>query len=386
LRAHLLRETISVAIAHSVACRFTREHCLTQRARRIYNQVGRRSARFWTLLFIALGTVFVIYQRTALARFAGALSGADWRWLLVLGALQAGAVGLTALTYRSALTKLGHHLSWRRCVDLHLERHVVGTITPVGGPASMYAFIRRVQTHGIGSGDALLALGVRSVAGYTAFVALLLPALLIHRPSLTVLVGFVVLTVLLLLMLAGFFVLQRRQWLPKPVVQRLPSGVVRFLAQLTNRRLAPSAFFWPFVFALATNLASAFVLLVALFAMGAEASPTTAIAGYAIGNLFLLIAPIFQGIGIVELTMAVALQQLGIPLPTAVGATILFRFGDVWLPLIAGVLIHFGRRIRIRSILPSTQPGRRGLLGSSAAVVASAVLGIVLVYSAILLT
>jgi uncharacterized membrane protein YbhN (UPF0104 family) len=125
---------------------------------------------------------------------------------------------------------------------------------------------------------------------------------------------------------------------------------MRFLAQLTNHRLTPRAFFWPFVFAFATNLASAFVLLVALFAMGASPSLTTAIAGYAIGNLFLLVAPIFQGIGVVELTMAVALQQLGIPLPTAVGATLLFRFGDVWMPLIAGAIIQLERRIRLRPV------------------------------------
>jgi len=334
--------------------RFIWEFSLAKVARGIYDQVGRRSPRFWTLFFIALGIVFVFFQRTRLTRFAEALSGADWRWLLALAAIEAAAVGLTGLTYRSALTQLGHRLSWRRCVDLHLERHVVGTITPVGGPASMYAFIRRIQTDSVGSGDALLALGVRSVAGYSAFVTLLLPALIIHHPSPTVLVAFVVLSTLLLVMLVGFFVLQRGKGLPAAVTQRLPSSVVRFLAQLTDHRLTPGSFFWPFVFAFATNLASAFVLLAALFAMGASPSLTTAIAGYAIGNLFLLVAPIFQGIGVVELTMAVALQQLGIPLPTAVAATLLFRFGDVWMPLIAGTLIQLDRRVRIRPI-PTVQ-------------------------------
>ncbi|HVX31036.1 MAG TPA: lysylphosphatidylglycerol synthase transmembrane domain-containing protein [Nitrolancea sp.] len=319
-------------------------------ARGVYDQVGRRSPRFWTLFFVALGIVFLYFQRTRLTRCADALSGADWRWLLALGLIEAAAVGLTGLTYRSSLTQLGHLLSWRRCVDLHLERHVVGTITPVGGPASMYAFIRRIQTDGVGSSDALLALGVRSVAGYSAFVTLLLPALIIHHPSPMVLGAFAALSALLLVLLVGFFMLQRGKGLPVAVTRRLPSGVMRFLAQLTNHRLTPRAFFWPFVFAFATNLASAFVLLVALFAMGASPSLTTAIAGYAIGNLFLLVAPIFQGIGVVELTMAVALQQLGIPLPTAVGATLLFRFGDVWMPLIAGAIIQLERRIRIRSI------------------------------------
>ncbi len=344
---------------------------------RIYQRSHCGSPRFWALLFIALGIGFVFFRRAELAQFAAALSHADWRWLLALGAIQAVAVGLTGLTYRSSLRQIGHRLSWQRCVDLHLERHVVGTITPIGGPASMYAFIRRLQTHGIGSGDALLALGVRSVAGYSAFVALLLPAIIVHRPSPAVLIGFVVLSALLIMMLAGFFLVQRGNGLPTALAQRLPSRIASFLAQLTDHRLQPGAFFWPFVFALATNLASALVLLVALFAMGARTSPTTAIAGYAIGNLFLLVAPVFQGIGIVELTMTVALQQLGIPLPAAVGATLLFRFGDVWMPLIAGILVQLGRRVHVPPILPYGRSATHGMLRSRAFFAVPAALSVI---------
>jgi hypothetical protein len=38
--------------------------------------------------------------------------------------------------------------------------------------------------------------------------------------------------------------------------------------------------------------------------------------------------------------MAVALERLGIPAPAAVAATLLCRVGELWLPLIAGIIME----------------------------------------------
>jgi uncharacterized membrane protein YbhN (UPF0104 family) len=61
---------------------------------------------------------------------------------------------------------------------------------------------------------------------------------------------------------------------------------------------------------------------------------------YLVGMVVLLVAPIFQGIGLVEAGMALALQQHGVPPTAAVGATLLCRVGELWLPLLAGIAIQ----------------------------------------------
>ena len=61
---------------------------------------------------------------------------------------------------------------------------------------------------------------------------------------------------------------------------------------------------------------------------------------YVVGMVFLMVAPVFQGIGFVEVSMAVALQRLGVPPAAAIGATLLCRAGELWLPLAAGIVFQ----------------------------------------------
>ena len=64
--------------------------------------------------------------------------------------------------------------------------------------------------------------------------------------------------------------------------------------------------------------------------------------------LVLLVAPVFQGIGVVEVSMAVALQHMGIPPAAAVSATLLTRVGELWLPLLTGVMVQLGEMLSSR--------------------------------------
>src|SRR5665811_1569449 len=61
---------------------------------------------------------------------------------------------------------------------------------------------------------------------------------------------------------------------------------------------------------------------------------------YVVGMVFLLVAPVFQGIGFVEVSMALALEHLGVPAAAAVSATLLCRVGELWLPLLAGIVVQ----------------------------------------------
>jgi uncharacterized protein (TIRG00374 family) len=347
--------------------------------RRIRAGTRRLGSRFWIALFVVLAAAFLLRQRSDIGRSLDALAGADAGWLAVCAGVQVATLALIGLTYQVALGRVRHDLTWRRGVDLHLERHVVGTLTPLGGPASVYVYLRRLSALGVGSSDALLALGIRSVAGYAAFVALLIPALLLHRPAGFILAGFAILSVLLVTLLAGFAVLLRGWRLPPRVARRLPAAVHAFITQARAHRLTLRALGVPFGLALAANLASALLLYGGLLAMGQHPPLATAVVGYAIGNLFLLVAPVFQGAGVVELTMAVALQQLGIPAPAAIGATLLFRLGDVWLPLAMGLLLQAGRRLpQHRCPLPAGQQVTAALGGRVALRPAALGLGMLL--------
>src|SRR5690606_12545903 len=74
-------------------------------------------------------------------------------------------------------------------------------------------------------------------------------------------------------------------------------------------------------------------------------SLVTVLVGYTLTTMFVTLSPVFQGIGIVEMTMAVSLQQLGVPTTAAIGATLLYRLATVWFPLLLGFGAQAGQTL-----------------------------------------
>src|SRR5690606_39011497 len=106
----------------------------------------------------------------------------------------------------------------------------------------------------------------------------------------------------------------------------------------------------PFVLALLGQLASVVTLAAAMYALGYTPSVVTVLAGYTVGTAAVTLAPAFQGIGIVEVSMAMTLQQFGVPAEIAIAATLLYRGATVWFPLLLGALSHAGSSLPVPAV------------------------------------
>jgi uncharacterized membrane protein YbhN (UPF0104 family) len=258
------------------------------------------------------------------------------------------------------LGRLGHRLPLPPAVGAHLQRVLVGTLSPVGGPPSLYVLVRRLDRHGIPAEDALLAAALRSVAGYGAFVALLAPALLLQPPTrevrwaaVALALGFVVGVAALLRALGG-----------QPAVgawgRRLPARLQGSLERACGHQVRAGDMVRPFACTFAVKLGGVALLFASLRAVGHEAAPTTALVAYVVGILFFLVAPVFQGIGVVEASMAIALERLGVPPAAALAAVVLTRGAELWLPLSLALLAQSGTAARA-----TVGPGCRRWIGAA---------------------
>jgi uncharacterized protein (TIRG00374 family) len=324
----------------------------------------RHAVLFWVLTLALLAAVFVWRQQREVAEIGRAAGAADPRLLVLVLLINVGVVALAGLSYRLILSRLGHRVPWRDCAGIHLQRHMIGTITPVGGPASIYVLIRALGQRGISSTDALLVTTIRSAVGYTSFMLLLIPALALQRPSGIVLVGAGALLGLLALVLTALSLLLRGTELPIAVSRRLPSYLVRFVRDARAHGICPRDLAAPLGLALANNVAGAMAVFLALRALGMDVGPAAGLVGYAVGNLFQIMAPVFQGIGIVELTMSLALQQQGVPLAGAAAATLIYRLGDVWFVLGLGILMQTFRQPLVRRTTARVAPLAAGMAGA----------------------
>jgi uncharacterized membrane protein YbhN (UPF0104 family) len=308
------------------------------------------------VLILGLAVFFGLNQKTEIFQIRDTVLHAQGGWILALIGLEIVILGLVAGTYRSLLGKLGHNVKLDTLVGVHLKRVVVGTVTPVGGPSSMVVFVHTLRNRGVRPADALLAVSIKSVIGNIAFLILLIPVLFAQEPSALLITGTAGL-ILLVAAMAGILAMALRTAKPPHwLLCRLPRKGLKFLAQVRRHDISIPALIGPFAFMMATKLAGVLMLFFSLQAVGFNADIQVPLMAYVVGMVFLMVAPVFQGIGFVEVSMAVALQQLGVPPAAAIGATLLCRAGELWLPLAAGILFQafetISSRFGHRSVAP----------------------------------
>ena len=310
---------------------------------------GRYGAFIWLALVLSFAIWFGWRQQTEIQDIWTSLRNAEPAWILALVGLEIGILALVAITYRSLLLRLGHRVGFSSLVNVHLQRVVVGTVTPVGGPSSMVIFVHRLRQRGVRPADALLTVSIKSVIGNVAFLVLLLPVLFFQKPSTLLLIstGGLIMLVLSMAYLLRMALSDRKP--PRWLLSRIPRKGLRFLAEVRSHRITVGSLVRPFLYIFATKLGGVVMLFLALKAVGQAPDIQVPLMAYVVGMVFLLVAPVFQGIGIVEVSMAVALEHLGIPAAAAVSAVLLTRVGELWLPLLTGILVQTGEFLSSRN-------------------------------------
>ena len=294
-------------------------------------------AKLWLSFLIIFSIWFGLNQRAEMARIWDLLLNSDEEWLFALVGIEIAILTLIAASYRSLLSGLGHRVKLDILIGVHLKRVVVGTISPVGGPPSMAIFVHALRRRGVRPADALLAISLKSVIGNVAFLFLLLPVLLVQKPSMALIICTIALVVIVLAMSGALVLVLRSAKPPRWFLKRLPRMGLKFVAQARRHDVHLRSLLTPFAMVLATKVAGVVMLFVSLHAVGNSPDINVPLVAYVVGMVFMLVAPVFQGIGFVEVGMAVALQKLGVPAPAAVGATLLCRAGELWLPLLSGI-------------------------------------------------
>ena len=330
-------------------------------------QVDRR---IWVLLFVALGAIFLWRNQGELHRAVVALRTANiwWIWAVLGAALAMHAV--FAISQTAVFKPLGNPIPIPVSLRTYAERQTITAITPFGAASSLVLTTRQYADFGVTSNQAVLGFALSSVIGYGTFILfVLVPALiwLVLRGAASALE--IIAAAILLILVAMFAVLLIHLLpggrLPGAIERRVPARATELLDETRSYGVRPRQMVVPVSLALLGDLLGILCVYFSLLAVGSHASIGVAAVGYAVGTLFVLVTPIFQGLGVVELSMTVILQQLGVPASLALGATLIYRLGEVWLPVTLGAAMQAARQKRLRGAparLPALWTGITGVL------------------------
>ncbi len=283
--------------------------------------------------------VFVARGQATLHQISGALRSANPWWMVGAVTVELVTFWLVATKYRIIFDRLGYRLSGIFLVRLHLERKAVGAISPIGSAPAYYVYVRGLQRRGVPIDDALLAASLSGVAGVVPLVVGVLFAAIHYSPPMIV-VGLVASIGLLGTLLCFGVTAFKHSKLPERCIRRVPTRARVFVERARGHELHLRDLTLPAALSLLGRLAGIVSLYLCIRAVGQEPPLLTPIVVAAVGSLAGRLAPIFRGLGVVEAAMAGALAQVGIPAAPAIGATLLYRFTSVWLPLILGLLIQ----------------------------------------------
>ena len=324
-------------------------------------------------IFASLAFLYLLYtHRGEVARTFEAAQGARYRWLAA--ALFAQLVGyfFQVRAHQRALAAAGIRRRKRAVLPLVLAALVINTAAPTGGASGALLFAEDAETHGDSALAATSGLVLLLLTSYVGLLVILTFSFVYLRAT-GHLGPIEVICYLLLLLMAIIFgtllVLSRRgsdapsrflMWVNRLWfrVRRTFSAKAKlsetWVANVSKELRAASSCMYQNPWAIAdvvamellVNLANLATLLFLFFAFNEVAKSGILIAGYAIGELFKIVSPAPEGVGVTEVSMVVVWTSFGMDPLTATAISLIYRGLNYWIPLGIGFLVLQARHIR----------------------------------------
>jgi Mg2+-importing ATPase len=285
-------------------------------------------------------------------------------WILVAALLQAatylGQGQIWRLVTHAGNVAIGVATAYR----LSVARLFIDQALPSAGLSGTIVMVKSLELRGVPIPVVMAGVAIDTASCYTSYVIGLLAALVVSlvaqqgtRLVLLTAIPFVPLAVGITV---GFIGLAGRP--AGPFAHRLARfrflrKGLRLLAEADPRLVRSRRLFLEACACqLLVILLDAATIWVAILALGATAPVGGVFVSFMISTLFRLIGVAPGGLGIFEATSVLTLKMMGVAIPIALSATLLFRGMSFWLPLIPG--LWFSRRYMTYRRVPSRAGSR----------------------------
>jgi glycosyltransferase 2 family protein len=299
-------------------------------------------------LLILAGVVLVALHFTELKRFADLAQKAQPVWLLGAAALQAATYFAAAGVWWAVLKRAQHPRPFLSLVPMGLAKLFTDQALPTGGVGGTLLVVSGLNRRGVPKGIAMATLLIGMISYYAAYliaVALALGVLFVaHAVDAAILAGagaFV-----LIALAVPLSVLMVRRWVrvwPFSLVPKIVPALntlVDAMEQAPTKTLRdPVSIAVATVLQFAVFVLDALTLWTMLHAVGSDAGPLQAFAGFMAASVAATVGPMPLGLGTFEAVSTAALKLQGQPVEAALTATLLLRGFTFWLPMIPGLVL-----------------------------------------------
>jgi phosphatidylglycerol lysyltransferase len=316
---------------------------------------------FWQLFvaifMIAMAIFFIRQEHIEVVKIKEQLSNSHPVYIFLGILLTVVYIAAQGLMYVHSFKALNKILSLGTATKLFLKRNLVSVFLPAGGFSSLVFFTGEVEEKGVTKSQIHLASTLFGFCSILSVVIVAIPvlaiALLFTKIGTTELLSFgflLALTAALILLIYSVSIKGKAyRWL-----SRIRPSLSTVLDDMVNEKINRRQFWITLLVSVGIEVIGIVHLFISMMALGFEASWPAAIIGYIVMVILLIASPFLRGLGAIEVSLTFVLQQFGFPILAAATITLLFRFFEFWLPLLAGLLSFITNRDNlILRILPA---------------------------------
>lgn len=324
------------------------------------------SKRRWILwVLIASFAWLVVTRINEVENLADTLSRGMWQWVLAAALLQIGFFVTQAKIFHASFALVGVRAQVLELVPVYLGSMFINAVAPSVGTAGLALYVDDAVQRGESGARAAAGTLLGTIGTYTGFGIVLISGLIYLQLQGVLRFYEVIAAVALLLftlLLSGLLVLGAAQpdWLRRilayfqEIVNRAAARLRRspplseewsaeiadeFTAAAEAARDSPRGLAALLLWSTVSHLVNAASLYAVLLAFYEPSAVTVVLGAYAIGHLFVIVAPSPQGVGFVETVMPLTFTALGVPGAAATVIVLAYRGLAFWLPLLAGFFL-----------------------------------------------
>jgi phosphatidylglycerol lysyltransferase len=309
---------------------------------------------FWQLIFSAflIGTsvFFVRHENVELSRIIDQLRLSNV-WYVLAGILLTGVyVVFQGEMYIHSFMAMGINIPSKVALRMFLKRNLLSVFLPAGGFTSLAFFTGEIEKMGATKSQIHLASTFFAFFSILSVVVVAFPvlvyALILYNPGKVVIIAFLFLIFLISLFFITLYSIAKKEKAYKWISRIRPSLVVT-LDEMISQNIERRQLWITLIVSVGIEIIGIVHLYIAMLALGFTASWPAAFIGYITMVLILIASPFLRGLGAIEVTLTFVLGQFGFPLIAAASITLLYRFFEFWLPVVAGIASFISRKNNI---------------------------------------
>ncbi|MCE5344983.1 MAG: phosphatidylglycerol lysyltransferase domain-containing protein [Bacteroidales bacterium] len=314
----------------------------------------------WQLIFstflIGMALFFIRHENIELSGIKDQLASSN-PWFVALGIFVTCVyIVFQAQMYIHSYKSMGINIPLKAALRLFLKRNFISVFLPAGGFSSLAFFSGEIENRGASKSQIHLASTFFAFFSILSVVIIAFPifgfALLRYNLQNAELIGFIILILIFIKLFLLIYSVSKKGKVYRWLLKVRPSLTVT-LDEMISQSINRNQLWITLLFSMGIEILGIIHLYIAMLALGFEPSWPAAFIGYIVMVVILIASPFLRGLGAIEVSLTFLLGQFGFPVIAAASITLMYRFFEFWLPLLAGIGSFISRRNNvILRILP----------------------------------